>query len=56
MCKALLIAFLGTTTPGHVIKVPASKLTGYTQEQIDWAKGCAADNGVRWRIVRRKWK
>lgn len=56
MCKLALIAFLGTTSPGHVIKVPAAKLAGYSQAQIAWAKSCARDNGVRWRIVRTKRK
>jgi len=51
MCKALLIAFLGTTSPGHVIKIPAAKLAGYSPDQIEWAKGCAHENGVRWIIT-----
>lgn len=54
-CKSLLIAFLGTTTPAHVVSVPAAKVAYYREKfgdaAIESAKQCADDNKVRWRIV-----
>lgn len=49
-----LLAFLGTTAPNYVVKVPAARLAKYTPAQVEWAKGCAAQNGVRYRIVWKK--
>lgn len=50
-CAAMLIAFLGTTSPGYVVTVPADRLAGYSDQQITAAKACARRHGIRWRIV-----
>lgn len=50
-----LLAFFGTTTPNYVVKIPAAQmLAKYKPEQIEWAKDCAAQNGIRYRIVWKK--
>lgn len=54
MCTLLLLKLFGTTTPAYVVNVPAYRLAKYTQDQIDWAKDCAAQNNVRYRIVWKK--
>lgn len=50
-CKAVIVAFLGTTNPGHVVSIPAAKLANYTDAQIEWAKQCARRHRIRWKIV-----
>ncbi len=50
-CLTILTGLFGYVPVGEVVVVPASALTNYSRAQISWAKRCAAQNGVRYRIV-----
>jgi hypothetical protein len=51
LCLALL-TYLGGI-PDGVLEIPRSTLNQYTPAQINRAKACARQYGIKWRIVER---